>query len=278
MRRDAGFSLVEAIIAITISTVVVFLAANVFLVQNDFYGFLLQRTRVQDNARSFLDVVEREVGSLVGNALLEAESTRMVVRSPQTLGGVCAVNGNIAHVHWASISTLDAPAATGFGVRDPATEEWSFTPADVDFMVHDKGPASANLCAQAGADTTFAQEQFTKVRQMPGNLGVVPTPGLVLMVYEEVELSIAQSTLDPVLVALYRGPEGGTLTEYATGIATTARFQYRRGTTWYNQVGAGALNEVDAVRIVAATHQPAESGIGTDADFEIVVDIPLRNR
>ena len=98
------------------------------------------------------------------------------------------------------------------------------------------------------------------------------------MVYEEVELRIGQSTLDPNLLALYRGPVGGPLTEYATGVSVTARFEYRRGGSWADGLPPGQLDEVDAIRIVGAAHQPAESGIGTDADFELTVDLPLRNR
>jgi len=76
--------------------------ASVFLVQNDFYGFLLQRSRAQENARGFLEVVEREVGSLVGGALVSTDSTRMVLRTPQTLGAVCRILGTDHYVHFAA--------------------------------------------------------------------------------------------------------------------------------------------------------------------------------
>ncbi len=146
-------------------------------------------------------------------------------------------------------------------------------------MVHDRGPASANLCAQAGADTTGGGAQsFTKLRRLGPLLGGPPEPGDILMAYEEVEVLIDQSVLDPNLLALFRGPVGGPLTEYATGVALSARFEYRRGAVWDDRVTPGQLDQVDAVRIVAAAHQPSESGVGTAADFELTVDLPLRNR
>jgi hypothetical protein len=274
----SGFSLVEAVIAITISTAVVFLASSVFLVQNDFYGFLLQRTRAQDNARTFMDVVERDVGSLVGSALVEGEASHMVLRAPQTLGAVCGVSGTVAHVHWASILSLDPAAATGIGARDPSGS-WSFFPADVGTMVYDQGLAAAGLCAASGADTTGgAAVEFSKLRRLPPLLGGPPRPGDVLMVYEEVELAVRPSALDPNLLALYRGPVGGTATEYTTGVSVAARFEYQLDNSWRNRVPPGRLDQVTAVRVVASSYHPAESGVGTDAEFELTVELSLWNR
>lgn len=277
-RSVAGFSLVEAVIAVSVSSLVVILAASVFLIQNDYYGFLLQRARVQDSARAFLDVVEREVGSVVGGGLVEAEGDRMVVRVPQSLGAVCAVTGVNAHIHWASWPTVDPTAATGFAVRD-SVGAWSFHATPVNSALTARGPGAASQCARAGADTTRGGTlSFVAARGLNTLTGRRVSPGDVVMIYEEVELSVGPSLLDPVLMALYRGPVGGTPTEYATGVGAGAGFQYRVDGSWRNQVGSTLLARVDAVRIRAETFQPSESGIGTDARFLLSVDIPLRNR
>lgn len=273
----AGFSLIEAVVAITISTVVVFMAASVFLVQNDFYGFLLQRSRTQENARGFLEVVEREVGSLVVGGLVTADSTRMVLRAPQTLGAVCRILGNDYYVHFASIEALVPADADGFGTREGAGS-WSFGTATVSAELQDQGTASASMCAATGADTVGASAEFFRIPALNGHTGVSHEEGDVIMVYEEVELSISASTLDPVLLALYRGPVGGILTEYTTGVSASAKFEYRVTGTWRDRVTGANLDIVDAIRIRASTRQPAESGGGSDADFSLQLVLPLKNR
>jgi hypothetical protein len=246
-------------------------------VQNDFYGFLLQRSRAQENARGFLEVVEREVGSLVGGALVSTDSTRMVLRTPQTLGAVCRILGTDHYVHFASVDALVPADADGFGVRD-ATGDWSFGAATVSGALQDQGNTSAGVCAATGADTVGASAQFFRIPSLNSHTGVTHAEGDVIMVYEEVELSIAASTIDPVLLALYRGPAMGTPTEYTTGVAPSAKFEYRLAGTWYNRVTGVNLDLVDAIRITAASHQPAESGGGSDADFSLELILPLRNR
>lgn len=273
----AGFSLVEALVAMTVSTVVVFMAAGVFFAQNDFYGFLLQESRVHDNARSFLSVVEREVGSLVGSGLVVAESTRMVMRTPQTLGGICDVQGGTAYVHWASAATLDESTATGIAGQD-SLSVWHFTPGNVSSAIRASGSAPAGQCAAAGADTTGAVGEFSEVGSLGSFVPEPPAAGDVIMVYEEVELTIATSTLDSALLALYRGPAGGTLVEYTTGVASEASFLYRVAGSWQSSVTSGSLDAVDAVRIVASAYEPAKSGTGSDADFSLTLDLPLKNR
>lgn len=277
----SGFTLAEALIAITISTFVVIMAANVFLVQNDFYSFLLQRTRVQENARAVLEVVGSEIQAVTVGGLVEAESDGMIYRTPQTMAAVCAVAGSDAFVHFSRVETLEPSKADGIGALDRANDEWVFGSTNVAGAVQDVGQTSALPCALAGADTVGMSGSFARLPNLIGTTGLAPQVGDVLMVYEEVELLIDTSTLDPNLLALYRGPAGGALTEYATGLADSARFQYwtpmGQG-MWRNRLGTGLLDRAERIRIVAATHQPAESGAGSDADFSLRLDLPLKNR
>lgn len=278
LSRRMGFSLVEALVAITISTLVVFMAANVFLVQNDYYGFLIQRARVQENARAFLDVVEREVGSIVGGGLLVAEPRRMVIRVPQSLAAVCALSGSNTHVHWSAFSSIDEETATGYALRD-GSGTWVFRPSEVKGSINYRGHAAAVLCERNGADTTAGgSNSYTIVHGLGARIGKVPAHGDIIMVYEEVELGVAPSLLNPNLMALFRGPVGRTATEYTTGVGAGARFRYRLNGIWRDQVGSKLLPEVDAIRIEAETYQPPESGIGSDARFVLAVEIPLKNR
>ncbi len=277
-RRNGGFTLVESLVALTLSTGVIFLAAGVFFVQNDFNSFLVQESKAQDNARSVLRVAERELGSVARGGLVSADSSRMVLRVPLSLGGVCAVSGPDAYVHWADVASVDASSATGLAVRD-STAVWTYQSVNVGAAVQGFGAASAGVCAVAsGADTVGAQGSYSRVGGLGGVLAGSPAVGEVVMVYEEVELSFSASTLDPTTNALYRGPASGTLTEYATGIAPGAKFLYRVGTSWVSSASSSDLNNVDAIRIVASSVEPAETARGSDATFTLSTDVVLRNR
>lgn len=282
MRPDpgrAGFTLAEALIAITISTLVVIMASNVFLVQNDFYSFLLQRTRVQDDARTFLDVVGAEVQAVDDQGLIRAEADEMIYRTPQSMGAICAMVGTDAYIHWSSPTTIDPSTAAGFGALDRPSAEWVYGAATV--TLADVGVTSAAVCANAGADTTGAVAAFSRVANLSSVTGLAHAAGDVVMAYEEVHLLIDTSTLDPTLLALYRGPNGGELTEYATGLAGTAQFQYwtpQGQGMWRDRLGVGLMDRAEKVRVIASTFQPAESGIGTDAQYSLTVDLELRNR
>lgn len=280
--RRGGFTLVEALVALTISTAVVMLASNLFLVQNDFYSFLLQRSRVQDNARAVLEVVGSEVQSVTRGGLVKAESHGMTLRVPHSMAAVCAQAGPDVFVQLSSpAGALDLSAASGLGGLDAAKGTWEFGEGDLAGSVTDVGAPSAAVCALAGADTVGATGAFARIVSPSAFTGLAHGVGDILMVYQEVEFLIDASTLDPNLLALYRGPAGGPLTEYATGLATDAAFQYWTPTgkgKWRDKLGKGLLDKAERVRIVASTFQPAESGVGTDASFSLTVDLPLRNR
>jgi hypothetical protein len=66
--------------------------------------------------------------------------------------------------------------------------------------------------------------------------------------------------------------------EFATGIDTTAQFQYRTGGSSYaDTIASGALGDIDAVRIVAGARLPARSGAQEDVSFGWSVNVAVRN-
>ena len=87
MSDRAGFTLVEAIVALTISSLIVVLVSTVFLVQNRYYALQLQRSRAHDNARTATDLVSADLRSVMRGGFVLAERKRMVVRTP--MGGRC---------------------------------------------------------------------------------------------------------------------------------------------------------------------------------------------
>jgi len=79
-------------------------------------------------------------------------------------------------------------------------------------------------------------------------------------------------------LGLFRQVYGESSVEFATGMDTTAQFQYRTGGTTYADtvVGSGVGN-IDAVRIVADARLPARTGTQADATFGWSVNVAVRN-
>jgi hypothetical protein len=105
----------------------------------------------------------------------------------------------------------------------------------------------------------------------------VPAEGDVVMLFRETTFKIQQSQLEPSTYGLFRGSYGDPLVEFATGIDTTAHFQYRAaGGTYVDTVTAGSLAGIDAVRIVAEARKAAPTGGVDDVTFGWAVNVPLR--
>lgn len=275
-RARGGFTLVEAVVALTISTVVVLLVASLFLVQNDYYAWMRDRARIQDAARSVVERVADEVRSMPPGAALLADSTRFAFRQPLSFGVVCGSAGNQHAVHLtAGTADLETDEIDGVGVRAP-DGSWSF--ADASWAAIHRSGSGAAACEAQGADTSGAWSDFEQMADLGSMTGVATDVGSIVALYAELELRFQPSTLDPQSWALYRGPFGGPLVEFATGMAPGAHFAYRTGGSTFTTSASGpALADIDGLRIHgAAIGNPTASERGR-AEIELVGEVLLRN-
>jgi hypothetical protein len=120
--------------------------------------------------------------------------------------------------------------------------------------------------------------QFRTLDQLDALFGGVPARGVPLMLYRQTTFRIQDSDLDPGRLALFRRVSGGAFVEFATGMDSSAQFQYRTGGgTYADTVVAASLDDIDAVRIVADARKPARSGGQRDVTFGWSVSVALRN-
>lgn len=277
-----GFTLVEAIIALTLSSVLVILVGTVFLVQSEFYATQLARTAAHDNARMLTELVASELRSLTDSAIFLADSTRLAARSPIVGAIVCAHgSGNRVSVHLpGGTAGFDTDDVSGVALVDTATSRWLYYDRSWS-NIHQSGGSPAAGCAAAGADTTGgAAAHFVDFRggTLTTGFGYKPPVGATLMVYRKVEYRIQTSTMDATARALYRGTYGSTLTEVVTGLDTSAKFQYRTGGSTYASTVTGAsLGAIDAIRIVAQARKRPESGAADVVTYGWAVNVHLRN-
>ena len=274
---QGGFTLVETLIALVLSSFVIILVSHVFLVQNRFYSTQIVRTGVQDNVRVATELMAREIRTTMEDGVVVAGPRTLRVRSPIVIGVVCNRLGApladlMTEGGQAAIDTLEV---AGVAVRNDSTWEYA---NDTWSNLNGNDLSSAANCADSGADTTGASGQFHRLRRLNLLFSPSPSEGDVLMLFRETTFKIQQSELDPSTFGLFRGRYGSTLVEFATGMDSTAQFQYRTGGSSYSDtIGAGSVGTIDAVRIVADARKAPPTGGVDDITFGWSVNVPLRN-
>ena len=274
-----GFTLMEAIVAMTLSSVLVVLVGTTFLVQNNYHATQLARTAAQDNARMVTEIVASEIRSVMRGGVRVAANRRLEVRSPMVLGVVCAHPGsNRVSVQFeGGAAAMDTDEMSGVALLDPGTGEWDYDDTSWGFVNQGGGSPAAD-CFANGADTVGVSGQFHRFRRFNSLFGSLPPVGSVVMFYREVEYRFDTSEMDPSTTALFRAVNGDDPVEFVTGMDATAQFLYRTGgTTYATSVSGGSRDDIDAIRIEAQARTALRAGGVDDVTFGWGVNVFLRN-
>jgi prepilin-type N-terminal cleavage/methylation domain-containing protein len=273
-----GFTLIEAIIALLLSSVVIILVSGTFLAQSQYYSAQTLNVGVHDNARVATDRLASELRSTMEDGFVVAGPRTMTIRTPIRLAAVCETGTSRWTVYFEDgESGIDVNEVAGVALRDQATGTWEYQNATWSALDGGSNDAALDCAASGPADTTGATGHFNRL-QLASRFASTPVRGDILMLFRETTFKIQPSVLDTRTLGLYRQEYGGSLVEFATGMDSTAQFQYRTGGTTYADtiIGSGVAN-IDAVRIVADARLPSRSGLQEDATFGWSVNVALRN-
>jgi hypothetical protein len=254
------------------------LVSTTFLVQSQYYSSQTLRAQAHDNARTATERVASELRSVMDEGFAVAGARTLTVRSPVRLFAVCGVTGSNVYVHSeGGESILPTAEIAGVGWLDQSNGDWDYRTTTWSYIDANGGQPPAS-CAGNGADTAWAQSEFHRIRRLNLLFFSTPDEGDILMLYRETTFKIQSSALEPGTLGLFRGSYGQPLVEFATGMDSTAKFQYRRGgATYYDTVTSGNLSSIDAVRVVAEASKRAESGGQDDVTYGWSVNLLLRN-
>jgi len=277
----AGFSLVEAIVAVLLSSLIILMVAGIFLTQNRSYQTQLGVTDAHHNARAVTELLSGELRSVMEGGVQLAENDEITIRTPLVLAAVCAENGILVGLHVeggaAAIEAHEEEVA-GFAVADGGGG-WDYY--DVDWATIDNGSSSSSIaegCYANGADTVGALGDFISLRNLDDYHPTVPDVGELILLFSETRFKFQTSLLDPATVGLFRQISGDTLVEFATGMDPTAQFQYRTGgSTYANSVSGASLGDIDVVRIVSKVEEPPPPGAQDAIRYGWSVNVALRN-
>jgi prepilin-type N-terminal cleavage/methylation domain-containing protein len=273
-----GFTLIETIISLVLSSVLIILVSTTFLVQNEYYASQTLRAAAHDNARVATERMAAEVASVMEDGFVAAGRRTLTVRSPMLLAAVCHRQGNNFSVHnEGGTAAINTSEVAGVGWLAVSTGDWDYRTATWSYVQGTGGTPPAS-CAGNGADTAWAASQFHRMRRFNLLYGSTPDPGDVVMLYRQTTFKIQTSLLEPGTLGLFRSAYGQPLVEFATGMDTTAHFQYRTGgSTYADTITSGSLVLIDAVRLVADARKRAATGGQSDVTFGWSVNMILRN-
>lgn len=280
--RREGFTLVETLIALVLSSLVIVLVSSTFLAQNRAQATQAALAAAHDNVRAATDLVARELRSSMRDGILVAGARTLTVRSPVAVVSACGRSGfflpNVdVHVD-GGVAALATDEIAGVAVLDEASGAWDYQRATWGFL-NGGSSGSAGRCAGNGADTLGVADEFHSIRRLLFLYGLdVPDVGEVLMLFREVTFRIGPSALEPGTLALFRQPYGGAAVEFASGMDSTSAFRYRiGGGSYQDTVTAGSVGSVDGVRLVMNVRRRTGTGPDDEISFGIATNLLLRN-
>jgi prepilin-type N-terminal cleavage/methylation domain-containing protein len=265
----SGFTLLEAIIAMSIASLLVILVSQVFLSQNEFYAKAVGRNFADDAVRTTAEFLGAELRGSVAGGVVVATQRQAVLRSAIGVGGICDVSGSDVRLYMPGISDADTTEAKGYATRD-SVGDWVFTATAWGTLLSGIGASPADDCEDEGVDTTGARNDFVEFQISSMSLGDL------VMLYRETNYEIKASALDESFLALYRGENGGTGVELATGLMAPSQFEYLVGSTWYTAPGSSRLDSISEIRVTVEATGDGDSTATDGYSASVTFRVPLQ--
>ena len=233
----AGLTLVELLVAMTVTAIVGAALIQVILAQNRSSGNNEAWRTARSVSRGSLNRLLADLEVVNADSALEAGATSqsITLRVPYAFGVACTASMPLV----ASVLPVDnavwaAARFAGWAWRDAATGKYRYRMTTTGLgagvpTVCDPGASIRTLTAAEGGGTAGRVVQFTSPGTMGtsgGYSGLVPSIGMSVMLLQRVRYYFGPSSLPTGGMALFRDVIGGTSEELAAPFDTTARFRF----------------------------------------------------
>jgi len=271
--RQAGFTLVEALIALVISGVLATALISLLLGQSRFYERTDAQIYAEQSLRGSMDIVSSELRMGSGADLLAAEPDSVSLRYDQVRAVVCDSTGLDAVAAFALERITDANLAAGFSgtaVSGPYEEEFDYADGWLP-TESSTGSGPKATCVAAGAPPGLADDDYAVLTGWVSQLGARPDPGSIVRVYGRLTYRLAPSTFFATRTALWRGSQ-----ELIGPLANEASFSYvMEDGSVASSVSGSDLEDVVAVRVSAVALGDGPNRYEVERPIEF--DVPFRN-
>ena len=274
IQSQAGFTLVEALVALVISGLLASAVLSLMLGQSRFYEHTDDQIWAEQSNRATFDLVSSELRMSSAEDLLAAESDSVAVRFDIMRAIVCDSTSADA----AMLMVYDTVAAWGLdgsfvgtAYSDPYEEDFEYADAFLPSTTSSgSGPKSA--CVGNGAPSSSPGNAYAELSGWNGNFtGGVPNRGAMVRFYSRLAYHFAPSTFFESRTALWRGAQ-----ELVGPFEDDAAFSYVMDDgSVSNSVSSSNFNEVVAVRVTMTAIGDGANRYDVQRDLQF--DIPFRN-
>ncbi|CAN5835005.1 hypothetical protein BH23GEM3_BH23GEM3_07700 [soil metagenome] len=192
--EQAGFTLVELLVALVISGILATVIFESLLGQSRFARLQGARQEVQQNSRAALDLIGAELRGVAPRGLITAEPQSISFRSPRIWGVACGyLAGSLVVLFPSYAGDEGIPAGLRLAVESPAAGGWAFTSAT-------GAPGSAALVTcngQAGLGGVAPSPAATAERVRVYGGSSFPSdvaPGSRVYLYQSVSYAVGAGT------------------------------------------------------------------------------------
>ncbi len=271
---EGGFTLVEALVALTISGILASGLISLLIGQSRFYDRTDDQLNAEQVAQATFDLVSAELRMASTQDLMAATADSVRIRFALSLGVVCDSTGSDEAAVYVFDRTTNAGLSgsfVGLAVSGPYEETfeyadgWNPTPTATG-----SGPKSD--CTASGTPGTAADSDYLRVTGWGAQFtGGVPERGALVRGYGSLTYRFSASTFFTTRTALWRGTQ-----ELVGPFDNTAAFSYvmTDGSVQSTVVGS-ALDSVAAVRVTATA--TGEGSNPHNISRPVTFDVPFRN-
>lgn len=272
-RGEDGFTLVEVLIALTISGIIAASLVSLLVGQSRFYNRTDHQMNAEQVAQATFDLLSTELRMASGSDLLAAEPDSLALRFDVLQAIVCDPVSSSA----AAIYVFDRSASAGLtgsfaGIAVSGPYESDFAYADgwnPTPTASGSGPQAD--CVAAGVPGTGTSSDYLEISGWSSQFGIVPERGALVRAYGRLSYHIAASTFLPNGWAVWRGNQ-----ELVGPFESGAAFAYVMSDgSVASSVTSSNFGDVVAVRLTATAVGDGSNpyDVSRPVDFEV----PFRN-
>ncbi|TFG65109.1 MAG: type II secretion system protein [Gemmatimonadales bacterium] len=274
VRNEAGFTLVEALVALTITGIVSSALISLLVGQSRFYDRTDDQLNAEQVVQATFDLVSAEVRMASATDLLAASADSVSFRFDLLRGIVCdstAADEAAVYVYDRTTNAGLTGSFAGTAVSGPYEEtfeyadNWNPTPTAT-------GSGPKATCTASGAPGTAPDSDYLRITGWTAALtGDVPERGALMRGYGSLTYRFAASTFFTTRTALWRGTQ-----ELVGPFDSGAAFSYvMSDATVRASVAGSSLDSVVAVRMTATA--TGEGSNPHNISRQVNFDVPFRN-
>ncbi|MEE9206765.1 MAG: prepilin-type N-terminal cleavage/methylation domain-containing protein [Gemmatimonadota bacterium] len=270
---EAGFTIVELLISIIITSLVTASVMSLLVGQGTLYRNTNDALYTQQTVRAVSDLMTAELRMAAATDIVAAEADSVSIRFDLNRGVVCDGSGGAdeATIFWYdSVPNASITGGTaGLAYSDPYEADYQYSDGFAG-TVTSTGAVPKAVCTAVGVSAAAPDANYLTMTGWSGNFaGDVPDRGSLIRSYGRLTYHLDPSVFTTG-TALWRGVQ-----ELVAPLRTTSFSYLMNDASVLTSVPAGSLADIDAIRITGVAEGDDVGLTGASRSFSL--EIPLRN-